>query len=361
MLDQLIIQKIKEEGPIPFHDFMDAALYYPGLGYYTSFSDKLGITGDYYTSCYLTPAFGATIARQLHEMWNICGKEQFTIVEFGAGTGMLCRDILEHAQTYPEFYEALSYCIIEKSPAMREKEHALLTEKVSWHNSLQEIGSFTGCVLSNELLDNFPVHRVVMQEELKEIYVDHRQNFTEVLRPARQELKNYLRELEVQLPEGFHTEINLLAIEWMKEISECLKKGYVLTIDYGFSSSEYYKDSRRRGTLICYNRHSVNENIYQEIGRQDITSHVNFSALCHWGFKYGLDFTGFTDQSAFLLNLGFKELLRKTLEQNSDLLTAARQEAYVTRKLLLDMGTRFKVLIQQKGIYWHKLTGMPSL
>jgi SAM-dependent MidA family methyltransferase len=205
------------------------------------------------------------------------------------------------------------------------------------------------------------VHRVVMQEELKEIYVDHRQNFTEVLRPARQELKNYLRELEVQLPEGFHTEINLLAIEWMKEISECLKKGYVLTIDYGFSSSEYYKDSRRRGTLICYNRHSVNENIYQEIGRQDITSHVNFSALCHWGFKYGLDFTGFTDQSAFLLNLGFKELLRKTLEQNSDLLTAARQEAYVTRKLLLDMGTRFKVLIQQKGIYWHKLTGMPSL
>ena len=357
MLSDIIKEKIRNEGPISFYDFMEMALYYPRLGYYTSAEDRIGIRGDYFTSSNLTPVFGAMIARQLEQMWQIAGGSAFTIVEYGAGNGFLCHDILDYLKQNKPFYDQLNYCIIEKSPVMQECEKAHLQEKVCWHNSMEELGGITGCVISNELTDHFAVHRVVMQDELMEVFVDYNDGFVEVLKPAAENLITYLAELNVVLPKGFHAEINTEATRWIMDTASSLQKGYVLTIDYGYTSNELYDERRKTGTLMCYNKHSVNDNPYYHIGEQDITSHVNFSALCHWGFKHGLNYCGLTKQANFLLSLGFKEYLRKAIK-GPDIISRAKQESYITRMLLVEMGSKFKVLIQGKGVPESELLGM---
>jgi SAM-dependent MidA family methyltransferase len=353
MLREIIIQKIKEEGPISFHDFMEMALYYPELGYYSSSQEKIGKKGDFYTSSNLTPVFGAMVARQLEQMWTILGEEPFTIVEYGAGTGLLCFDILHYLKNNNKLYEQLAYCIIEKSEELRETQKRRLHEKVSWHNNIQEIGQINGCVLSNELLDNFAVHQVVMEDTLMEVFVDYQNDFTEILEPASPSLINYFQELGISLPKGFRTEINIEATKWIEEIASALKSGFVLTIDYGYSSSELYRPSRSCGTLLCYSNHQINDLPYQNIGQQDITSHVNFSALCRWGFKNGLICCGLTTQGQFLLSLGFRDHLLQTAGPGKNMFEAARNASLITHTLLMDMGTKFKVLIQQKGILKH--------
>lgn len=360
LLSEIIVQKIMEEGPISFHDFMEIALYYPEKGYYTSAQNKIGKTGDFYTSSNLTPAFGAMIARQIEEMWEISGRKDFIIVEYGAGTGVLCHDILDYLTNNKELYEQLNYCIIEKSPVMREKQKAHLHQKVSWHNTIRDIPNITGCILSNELLDNFAVHQVVMHDELMEVFTDYKGDFVEVLKPAKKELTEYLAVLNVVLPKGFRTEINLEAIEWMKEIAASLKKGYVITIDYGYTSEELYSERRSSGTLVCYNKHTINDNPYMDIGSQDITTHINFSALSHFGSAFGLVPCGLTSQAGFLLALGFKDYLQKILagEPGQNMMSLIKKESFLTHTLLLDMGTKFKVLIQQKGIVNKELSGL---
>jgi SAM-dependent MidA family methyltransferase len=357
-LADIIIAQIKREGPVSFHDFMEASLYYPGLGYYTRSSQQFGEQGDYFTSPYISPAFGAMIARQLEEMWRIMDKPAFTIVEYGAGSGMLCHDILSYLAANTSLYKHLQYCIIEKSPLMREKQQTHLHDKVSWLNSIEEINGFTGCILSNELIDNFSVHRVKMEEELKEVYIDYRDTFTEVLKPAPVVLKDYLDEQGVSLPEGYRAEINLEARDWISSIAGALERGYVMTIDYGYAAHELYAEKRKEGTLMCYSKHQVSDQPYTFIGEQDITAHVNFTALKEWGSKHGLNYCGLTNQAGFLLSLGLKEYLRTISLAGIDLISAVKKEAFITRKLLLEMGERFKVLIQQKGLPDKELTGL---
>jgi SAM-dependent MidA family methyltransferase len=357
-LSEIIIQKTQIEGPISFHDFMEMSLYYPELGYYTSTKDKIGENGDFYTSSNLTAAFGAMMGRQIEEMWNLLEQKPFTVVEYGAGTGSLCHDILDYLKNNRKLYDKLQYCIIEKSPMMREKEKTHLHEKVSWHESIQAIPEINGCILSNELLDNFSVHQVIMQEQLMEVFVDYKNGFVELLKPAEKKLTEYLSELNVILPKGFRTEINLEATHWIKEIAASLKKGFVITIDYGYPSSELYSDRKSCGTLMCYNKHRTNDHPYIDIGEQDITSHVNFSALCHWGFKNGLECCGFTDQAHFLLALGFKDYLKKDADRESNITHSAIKDAFLTHTLLTDMGSKFKVLIQQKGTPKKELLGL---
>jgi SAM-dependent MidA family methyltransferase len=358
-LPEIIAEKIKREGPVSFRDFMEMSLYYPELGYYTSINDKIGKNGDFYTSSNLTSIFGAIIGKQIEEMWQVAGMEPFTIIEYGAGTGLLCHDILDYLKNNPKLYDELTYCIIEKSPVMRKKQKAHLHEKVSWYNSIQEIPAVTGCVLANEVVDNFSVHQVVMKDELMEVFVDYKNGFTELLQPAKTELKNYLSELNISLSREFRTEINLEAIEWLKGIAACLKKGFVITIDYGYPSFELYRACRSDGTLVCYNKHTINNDPYNDIGKQDITAHVNFSALNHWGSKFGLTPCGFTNQAAFLLSLGFDNYLRMMNERISgDFMALCRKQAFLKYTLLIDMGSKYKVLIQQKGLPQKELSGL---
>jgi SAM-dependent MidA family methyltransferase len=354
-LPEIIIEKIDRAGPLSFRDFMEMALYYPGQGYYMVQKDRIGQSGDFCTSPCLTHLFGEMLAGQLEEMWRILQCQPFTIVEFGAGTGLLCTDMLRRLRDSPEFFSQLKYVIIEKSDWMREKERRLLAaegllEKVTWKSAVHDLAPITGCVLSNELVDNFSVHQVVMEDELMEVFVDYQDGFKELLRPASYELSAYLEALEIELPRGFRGEINLEAGAWMKDVSEALRQGFVITIDYGNSSSALY--NRGDGTLNCFYRHQVNRDPYQLIGEQDITCHVNFSALEHWGRLYGLEYGGYSSQARFLQGLGLNRRLRE-LEMARDL--AGHRQLY---QLLIDMGNKFKVLIQRKGIGRCLLSGM---
>lgn len=354
-LSEFIIQKIRQQGPISFRDFMEMALYHPELGYYTSQKGRIGKEGDFYTSSNVTSIFGEMLGRQLEEMWRILGAKEFTVVEMGAGTGLLSRDVLGYLKRNKELYEDLDYCIVEKSPAMRKEQQERLGGGARWCDSIRELSGMTGCVFSNELVDAFPVHQVVMGEELMEIFVGHKDGFHEVLKPATDELKGYFDELGVALPPGFRTEVNLDAIRWIQDIGSSLKKGFVLTVDYGYPSPELYQEYRSSGTLMCYYRHTANENPYAHTGEQDITSHVNFSALSHWGSKEGLELCGFTDQAHFLLGLGIEEYLKKL--QETDPKNYLKKMLQV-KTLVMEMGEMFKILIQKKGTECTELSGL---
>jgi SAM-dependent MidA family methyltransferase len=358
-LTDIIIQQIKSNGPMSFHDFMEMALYYPEKGYYTSASEKIGINGDFYTSSNLSPLYGAMIGKQIEEMWHCIGEKEFTIVEYGAGTGKLCYDILNTLRANKKMFDHLRYCIIEKSKTMREREQFLNCNNVSWHESIFDIGNVNGCVISNELVDNFAVHRVIMLDELMEVFVDYKDGFVEILRPAASVLKEYFNELNVQLVAGYSTEINLEATEWIGDVGKNLKKGYVITVDYGFPSCELYSPQRREGTLVCYYKHQVNFDPYINIGYQDITTHINFSALSHWGEKYGLRCTGYTNQADFLLGLGIKERLTETLlSEVNDGYATYKKNTSIVHCLLEDMGRKFKVFVQHKNIPDLPLSGL---
>jgi SAM-dependent MidA family methyltransferase len=358
LLSEIIIGRIKNEGPISFRDFMEMALYYPELGYYNSTQNKIGANGDFYTSANISASFGAMIGRQIEEMWQILDKKPFKIVEFGAGTGLLCHDILDCLMNNIPLYENLNYCIIEKSASMREIQKTHLLEKVSWYSSIQEIPEIDGCILSNELIDNFSVHQVIMEDQLMEVFVDYQDGFVEVMQPANEELTDYFDALDVHLPKGFRTEINLEALSWIKEITQSLNKGYVITIDYGAESSELYKNHRSCGTLLCYHKHQKNDNPYQFIGEQDITSHINFSALRNWGSQSGMECCGIVNQASFLLGLGIREYQDAGLKNNQGNFQMAMQESMMNYRLLVDMGMKFKVLIQQKNVPEHPLSGL---
>ncbi|WP_152268988.1 class I SAM-dependent methyltransferase [Agriterribacter humi] len=357
-LTEIIADKIRKEGPVLFHDFMEMALYYPGAGYYVNEHDPVGGSGDYYTSPYITSAFGALLAKQLEEMWALLGKKKFTVVEYGAGNGFLCRDIIQHLKKNEALYSNLRYCIIEKSPFMKQKQKIDADEKVQWLNSIGDIPAVEGCILSNEVVDNFAVHQVLMQDELMEIFVDYQDGFAERLQPASPLLKNYLVQSRVQLPQGFRTEINLHVTEWIREIAKAIHKGFVLTIDYGYPASALYHPLRTSGTLLCYYKHQISDCPYIHIGEQDITTHVNFSALVHWGLKEGLKCGGFTNQAYFLLGLGLTGQLEK-MEENAGLSNQALQEerARFLHNFLLGMGKKLKVLLQLKGIQKPRLSG----
>jgi SAM-dependent MidA family methyltransferase len=350
-LREIIRDIIQREGPLSFRDFMEMALYHPNFGYYNSPRPRLGEGGDFYTSAYMTGLFGELLAHQFEEMWQALGRRPFTVVEYGAGTGLLCRDILSRLKDNGGLYEKLNYFIIEKSGAMRERERRLLPGKVEWKGSIREIGAVTGCIFSNELVDNFSAHRVVMEDELMEIYVGYDRDFIELLRPAPEMLKDYLTRLGVKLPWGYRAEINLEATQWIQEVGEALQRGWVMTIDYGYTAATLY--SKRSGTLACYHRHRVHHCPYENIGEQDITTHVNFSALDHWGRQKGLEVGGFTNQAHFMQGLGLTGRLRNR-EENG----VVEADPRLLQTFLVDMGQQFKVLIQRKGVERVALSGL---
>ncbi|MFB6457129.1 class I SAM-dependent methyltransferase [Chitinophaga sp. Hz27] len=356
-LSDIIINKIQQEGPISFHTFMDICLYHPDHGYYTSTGDKIGRDGDFITCSSLTSSFGATIGKQMEELWHILGRKDFTIVEYGAGQGLLCYDMLEYLKNNSCLYDQLHYCVIEKR---KDSPVRSLSEKIVIYNTIEEIPGNIDCIFSNELIDNFPVHQVVMEDELMEVYIDYDRQFTELLRPAAAPLQQYFQELQVTLPKGYRTEVNLDAINWIKQIGHHLKKGFLITIDYGALSEELYKPRRSCGTVLCYCKHQISEDYFCNIGQQDITAHVNFSALKHWGEMAGLNTNGITSMGCFLQALGFKELLRSANERNKkSILQMAMDESYISFTLIFEMGSKYQVLIQSKNIPATKITGLP--
>lgn len=356
-LRDIIIERIRREGPITFRDFMDMALYYPNLGYYNSERFPVGKDGDFYTSSHLHPVFGAVIANVLIEMWLIMGgPEDFSVVEIGCGGGYLCKDILDYLHQKDDnkaFLKSLRYVIVEFNESTYKIQRKLLKgymDKISWIKGINELnGGIVGCILTNELLDSFPVHLVDMGDELREIYVNvDNDKFIEQKQDISSiNLIKYLQEFKIELPAGYRTEINLLIKDWLRDVSSILERGFILTIDYGYTSDEYYKDERTRGTLLCYYKHLVNEDPYQHIGEQDITAHVNFSSLHKWGDELGLKTIGYCPQGIFLIASGLDEIIME-LYSNSPRYQLIIQGI---KGLILPkgMGETHKVMIQYKG------------
>lgn len=355
-LEQEIINKIKTDGPINFEDFMKMALYHPGLGYYSRETTEIGRHGDFYTSPHLHPIFGAMIGRQIFEMWKIMEKPSFQIVEMGAGEGYLAMDILEYlgktqSEEFGEFFTGLSYTIIEISPVFRRRQQRLLngfSKKVRWVNDIEEIDTLTGCLLSNELLDSFPVRLIEMAEDLDEIYVsiDEGGNLIEIKRPCSEEIRDYLEEFKVKLPSGYRTEINLRIRDWLIEVSERFREGFILTIDYGYPACGYYSETRNRGTLLCYHGHRIEEDPFKYVGEQDITAHVNFSSLKKWGEEVGLKTIGYCEQGPFLVSLGIDEIIEELYGEVPDPVEVSKIKGLIMPE---GMGESHKVMIQYKG------------
>ncbi len=366
-LTEKIGEEIRAHGPITFARFMELALYCPGLGYYTSPRTRIGKEGDFYTSPHVHPLFGTLIAVQLREMWARLGEPApFTVVEFGAGTGLMAGDVLRTVgERWPRFHRALRYVIIEASPA---PAGALAGEEAARFQRLDQViaqrGPLTGCVLSNEVVDALPVHRVRREgEHLREIFVTLEDGgFAEVSgAPSTPALADYLAWLGVALADGQEAEVNLAALRWVEEVAGALERGFVLTVDYGYEARELY-DSQRfpRGTLMAYHRHRATTDLYRAIGQQDLTAHVNFTALMRRGREVGLATTGFTNQMKFLIALG---ILEEAEQQAQSEPQRAIHHRLAAKRLIVPqgMGETFKVLIQHKGVDDPQLRGLRPL
>jgi SAM-dependent MidA family methyltransferase len=322
--------RIRNEGPISFRDYMEVVLYHPEFGYYTSTRNPIGREGDFYTSSDLDPVFGKLLAKNFAQMAQTLGvdREAFTVVELGAGRGLLAREILEH--------HAFPYRILERSAAMRERQRNNLQGlNVEWIDELP--ARLTGCIFSNEFFDALPVRRLVRRAGvLREIYVTA--EFTEV----EQDLQSGP---DLPIAEGQLVDVSTDTVSWIRKIAASLDRGYHLAIDYGYQDREFY--ARPRGTLMCYWRHQVTEDPYGHIGEQDITAHVNFSDLIRAGTEAGLETESFTTQMDFLIRLGVLEELQALAPAHT---AEAIQRIMAIKKLVLPdgMGQRFKVLVQRK-------------
>ncbi|QLE48648.1 class I SAM-dependent methyltransferase [Nostoc sp. C057] len=354
---------------ITFAQFMDLALYHPEYGYYSSDAVKIGFKdSDFFTSPNLCSDFGELLAEQFLQMWEILGKPvPFSLVEMGAGQGLLALHILKYHQLhYPDFFTALEYIIVEKSPTLRQEQQQRLQDfPVRWCN-LEDIppSAIAGCFFSNELVDAFPVHQFILETgELREIYVTTDSNeketcssFIEVTgEPSTPQLAEYLDLVEMNFtqsayPDGYRSEINLAAGDWLSIVADRLQRGYVLTIDYGYPASRYYNPRRSQGTLQCYYQHRFHDNPYINIGRQDITAHVDFTALERWGERCSLEKVGFIQQGLFLMALGLGDRIAALSEQKQSL-SQLLQHRDALHQLIDPTGLGgFGVLIQSKGL-----------
>lgn len=359
----IILDRIGQRGPIPFADFMAACLYEPGLGYYTSPGRKVGAEGDFYTSINVHRVFGRLIAREICRMWEEMGcPASFDIVEAGAGHGQLATDVLDAVcELNSRLYEGVRLTLVEAEPSLAEVQGKLLERhlaKVSWSAPADLAEGklrFSGCLYSNELIDSFPTHLVEMTPEgLREVFVAAEgDQFSEVLdSPSTPELEAYLSRLGITLNPGQRTEINLNAVRWLESAAASLERGFILTIDYGYLAPELYGPMRLNGTLLCYYRHTTEENPYIRVGLQDITTHVDFTTLALRGEELGLSKVWYGEQYRFLMAAG---MMQELMALEAAAKTEKEQIAIriSLKKLILPeggMGDTFKVLIQAKGV-----------
>lgn len=358
-LAQELSTRITESGGLPFAEFMAACLYHPDYGYYMTPRQRIGKSGDFFTSTSVHAVFGRLIARQLAQMAELLGEDTFQIVEQGAGEGHLALDILDALKDEaPQLYARLTYTLVEVGPESRARQAQLLAahaERVAWcAPDAWTIAS--GCFLSNELVDAFPVHVVQrIDGALRELYVVNKdgEGFAEEWRePSTPGLEDHLRWLGVAPLNGNRAEINLAAPVWMRQVGGRIEKGFVITIDYGYPAAELYAPHRRDGTLLCYRQHQADDDPYSTVGEKDITTHVDFTALQQAGAEAGLATLWFGEQYRFLMALGFVEELIRLQECCADE-REARALRLTLKHLIVPeqgMGEIFKVLVQGKGV-----------
>ncbi|KIF83497.1 hypothetical protein TSA66_04595 [Noviherbaspirillum autotrophicum] len=345
----------RNSGWISFAQYMELALYAPGLGYYSGGAAKLGKDGDFTTAPEITPLFGATLAQVVADLMAQTSPQ---ILEFGAGTGKLARDILTELDAMG--FAVHRYCIVEVSGELRARQEETLRgfPQVIWLDRFPT--AFSGVVLGNEVLDAMPVNLVVKAEA-------GWQERGVALSPNGFAFQDQLCDAALaaavaaqiphaeELPPGYVTEVHPIAAGFMHSLAAMLEAGYdesghggaALLIDYGFPVHEYYLDQRAQGTLMCHYRHHAHPDPFYLPGLQDITAHVDFTSMARAAIDGGLDLLGYTSQAAFLLDAGIGDLLLRT---SPDDLLRYLPQANAVQKLIspAEMGELFKVLVLGK-------------
>lgn len=337
-------------GWIGFSRYMELALYAPGMGYYMAGARKLGRDGDFVTAPEISPLFGRTLAHQVAQALDTGLNE---ILEIGAGSGALAASLLEELDRMGRL--PTQYLVLELSADLRERSRDTLAARVphllpriAWLNGLPP--AFSGVILGNEVLDAMPVDVVrITDAGVEEAGVEAAPDgsFAWAWRAASGELFDAARELE--LPAGYITELGLVARGFVRSLGESLERGLVLFIDYGFPQHEYYHLQRATGTLMCHYHHHAHDDPFFLPGLQDITSHLDFTALANAGVGAGMQLLGYTTQAQFLLNCGITGLLARTPAEDAARYLPLSNQA---NRLLSpsEMGELFKVMAFGKGL-----------
>ncbi len=358
---------IEREGRVTFACFMQNALYHPEHGYYLNMVARPGPGGDFLTAPEADPIFGQTLARQIAQFDELLGQpDPFTLLEFGAGSGTLALAILDALSLdQPALLQRFRYQPIEVNAA-RTAELTSRLEAAGYAEHLSMAGEETveGCVLANEFLDALPVHRVERHgNQIHERYVVWRDGwFAEELGPLSSDaLARSVRDGDIELADGQLAEINLGLSDWVANVAQRLSRGYVLAIDYGYPAAKLYGPDYPQGTLRSYAQHAVGDDPFGAVGNQDLTAHVDFSALERAARAHGLQVLGFTTQADFLGGAGIGELLVRT-QQEPDM---SYQEYVGVRSAvirMIDPGAmgRFGVLILGRDVPDAPLIGLSA-
>jgi SAM-dependent MidA family methyltransferase len=356
-LAQLIQQKIKNAGGwISFAEFMQMALYAPGLGYYAGGAQKFGMAGDFVTAPEISPLFAQTIALQAMQVLAVT---QGNVLELGAGTGKLAVDLLlelEHLKALPEQYfilEVSAYLRQVQRETCQKKLPAELFEKIIWLETLPK--TFSGFVFGNEVLDAIPahiVHKTLIDKNTVGWYERgvgfDSENNEFVWKDAELSQPDLAKHLPADLPVGYITEVNPAASGLVRSLAEMLETGAILLIDYGFGAAEYYHPQRNQGTLMCHCQQLAHDNPLINIGLQDITAHVDFTSIAMLCEPTSMRLAGYANQAQFLINCGILTILQRHSVDDVKYM----QLAAAAQKLLspAEMGELFKVICFTKNI-----------
>ncbi|MBF0425685.1 MAG: SAM-dependent methyltransferase [Magnetococcales bacterium] len=350
-------------GVLPFVRFMELCLYHPEQGYYMRKRCRIGRGGDFVTAPTITSLFGELITLQWIEVWEQLSRPRhFDLIELGAGGGELAADILRTAGRFPEFARALRYSIIETSPDFcRQQQQTLAPLRaagtvVRWHANLDTLTAalpegIVGGILSNEFFDALPVHWLTMTTEgLRALGATWRDDRWQMVTMALPEEipADYFTRRGLALAIGQQTEIGLHGVAWMRRLGTLMRRGVILTIDYGHPGREYHHAAYHAGHLVGHHRHARVDDPLAFPGEMDLTSHVDFSALASGGAAAGLATLGFTTQGWFLLGLGILTRLERLLARENLTREQREQLQGAVHRLIMPeaMGERFKVLAQ---------------
>lgn len=362
-LHQLIVEAIRERGPIPFAEFMELALYHPELGYYRQPERKPGRGGDFITSPELHPFFGNTLARQVAETWDALDQPHRLVVrEHGASSGGLAYDILVALhEKAPDVLAAIDYRLIDVNAHRMEEAITAMAEvgfagKVTAEHP-DHMTPEAGLVIGNEVADALPVNRFVVRDgAIREVLVGlEGEAFSDIESDPEAGLlatiQKHFATNNVALPEGARFEFSPAAAAWMRSVGENLTRGIAVVIDYGYDAVTLYRDHRLEGTLRGYHQHTATDNPYIRVGEQDLTAHVDFTWLAHAAESVGMSSLGLTTQGDYLTRLGLGEWLMELQMQPDAIYEEYALAQNATMRLIDPAGLgRFGVLGLSKGL-----------
>ncbi|HEV8524373.1 MAG TPA: SAM-dependent methyltransferase [Terriglobales bacterium] len=367
---EVIEQEIRCRGPIPFSRYMELCLYHPEVGYYLRGKEQFGKAGDFYTASDVHAVFGRLLARQFEEMWRLLGSpSRLEIVELGPGRGLFARDVMDWSRRkFPEFYDALRYVLVEISPTLRAALAERLKEyveagKVSIATELEvrdaRLSGENVITFANEFFDALPVevlsHRGALRIGLQE------GRLVEAFAPPSTQELEFLDRYSVHPQPGERVEASLGALAWMRRIAAAMPRGFVILIDYGYTREEQLA-GRHLGTIMAYRQHAASPNPYEAPGEQDITTHVNFTALRATGESAGLETQGLITQSQFLMGIGEPNQFADAFDDSA--LPQDRAKVALQLKHLVTpagMGENFRVLLMSKGVSKEKAARVSGL